>query len=200
METSTSVKTSTIKVTEFDVKPIKKSRKPAKEKEHIIYSTEFDEDDCRQDYKEFCEENGIQFTEDGLLDYANENNRDWLNNEKMNLNKPMTTKFLVIASLGLWDGRRSGYRVMNIKNLNDIFNVYASNSETTFSFNRYDVHVTCSHHDGTNYYTIREIKEGREKAVENLCKKLYENEKVTQQEISYCTKSIRKYMKEIYGW
>jgi hypothetical protein len=196
--TQTTTKTSTVRITEFDIKPtIKKEKKVS---EHIIYSTEYNPEVYRNEYKEFCEDNGYEMTEDGLNEYAYQDNSDWLECEKCNLSKPMNTKFLIIADLGLWDGRRSGFRVMEIKNLNQIFDVYNSDSETTFYCDRYDVKVRCTHHDGTNYYTIREIKEGHDKAIENICNSLYFNEKVNKALITKYTKSIRPLVANVFGW
>jgi hypothetical protein len=197
---ATTTTTSTITTKEYNVEAKKAERKPAKEFKRIIYSTDYDVEDSRESYIEFCKDNDIEPTEEGLIDYANTDNNDWLNCERYNLSRrKMHTKFLIIASLGLWNGRRSGYKIMNVTSLNDIFNIGVSSGSATFYYDKYDLKVENAHHDGVNYLTIREIKPGKELALQRLCDKLYNNEEVKSNEITYCTKSLKPIFVEIYG-
>ena len=60
--------------------------------------------------------------------------------------------YVIIASLGLWDGRKTGYKIVD--NLTDIpFNDY-----TTIYKYRGEMVIKDNHQDGTNYYLIRKIK------------------------------------------
>ena len=53
------------------------------------------------------------------------------------------------------------------------------------------------HHDGRNYVEFREIRE--DKDVDKLLDKIYNQEPVSRAEIRRYTKSLRPYIKEIYG-
>lgn len=64
------------------------------------------------------------------------------------------TKYLMIASLGLWNGRKNGYKI------SDNFFVSFGEYENFECFcYKGDVVVSASHHDGTNYILIRQIKQ-----------------------------------------
>ena len=115
--------------------------------------------------------------------------------EKCNLNRELDGKVLCIASLGLWDGRKSGYRIM-ARNLNSILNVAQGDYYKVYA-DRYNVRATDPHHDGTNYYEFRELREDRN--YDKLLNKLYNNEEVSRAEIYYYTKSLRPRIKEVYG-
>ena len=60
--------------------------------------------------------------------------------------------YMVIASLGLWNGRKTGYRVIN-----DVADIPFHDYTTIYKY-RGEMVIKDSHHDGTNYYLIRRIK------------------------------------------
>ena len=143
--------------------------------------------------------NGYEEGEKDLSEYVQETLDMYLEDEYTNLDKTINGNILVIADLGFWDGRRSGYQIINRNNLNAIFNVLGSDyGYFKFYCDRYDVKAELHHHDGTHYLTFREIREGKD--ITNLTDKLYEQEEVTQKEITRYTKSLKPYVKQIYGW
>ena len=117
--------------------------------------------------------------------------------ERANLDKQLEGRILCIANIGTWRGRFSGYKILGT-NLNNIISPHGDSIE---DFKIYmdgrNVYWTGHHHDGVNHVEFREIREDRN--IENLLDKLYNQEEVTRKEINYYTRSIRPYIKEIYG-
>lgn len=60
--------------------------------------------------------------------------------------------YIIIAGLGLWDGRRSGYKEIN--NLTQILKIELS----SLTLDKDGVTAKYNHHDGTNYYEVRAWK------------------------------------------
>lgn len=114
----------------------------------------------------------------------------------VNLNKILPNNILIIANLGLWSGRYSGYKEINNNNLNSILNQAQGNYYHVY-YDGYNVKADDSHHDGTNHYTFRLIKDNVN--IDNLLEKLY-NGTATRNDINNYTKSLRPYVQKIYGW
>lgn len=60
--------------------------------------------------------------------------------------------YIIIADLGLWNGRRSGYKEIN--NLTQILKSELS----SLTLDKDGVTAEYNHHDGTNYYEVRAWK------------------------------------------
>lgn len=102
-------------------------------KEHIIY----DSDNCEYDDYGYCSD---------------------FDDEVGNLHKELDNRIIVIADLGLWNGRHSGYKVIG-SNLNDIM-YQSTDGNYKVWFDGHNIKAKDSHHDGYNYYEFREIKFG----------------------------------------
>lgn len=111
-----------------------------------------------------------------------------------NLNQE-TKKLVCIASLGLWNGKKQGYKILN-NNLTNLLNVSIGDYYHLY-YDGYNIRAKDSHHDGTNYYLFRELKTDTNYNI--LLDKLYSGT-ATQADINRYTKSLRPYVKEIYGW
>lgn len=148
------------------------------------------------DWNDFFIENYPEsnFSDDEKLDIINDMNNDYFDDEKANLDQFIDGDIIVIANLGLWNGRKSGYTILE-NNLNSIFDVCEDYND--FYVDNYDVKAECAHHDGTNYYTFRELKPYENH--DNFLAKIY-NGTVTQKDITRHTKSLKKYIKSIYGF
>ena len=118
-----------------------------------------------------------------------------LDDERINLNIPTNGRILIIADLGLWDGRKQGYLVLD-KNVNAIFCKH--NDYTEWYSDGYNIRAIDGHHDGTNYYEFREIRENRN--IQNLLDAIYNGEKITRKKLNYYTKSLHPYAAKVYGW
>lgn len=168
-------------------------------KKRIIWSNmNISPDDWKDIYKEIAEENGWDEdtdNEDNLWNYINEELNNRIDDERMNLDVPTDGRILVIADLGLWNGRRQGCKIIdgNVKNIFDIsedYNEYYSDG--------YNIRAYCVHHDGTNYIEYRVIREDRN--IQNLLDAICNGEEITRKKLNYYTKSLEPYVRKIYNW
>lgn len=121
--------------------------------------------------------------------------------EQNNLNVEMDGGWgcmIVIADLGLWDGRHKGYRMMGGKTVNMAFSAFQGDFyKLVYDSDTDDVKGIDHHHDGTNYYTFREVRRGKD--ISELQDLIY-SEKATQEDIDKYTKPLGKYVRKVYGW
>jgi hypothetical protein len=118
----------------------------------------------------------------------------------MNLDVALDNQIIVIADLGRWNGRFSGYKMIvsgNIKdclydNHNDYIEWYVDD-EGEFRSHGDD-------HDGTSYYLYRVFKDDvGEEDIEELQGLIYED-KATQEDIDKYTDKIGDVIAKVYGW
>ena len=113
------------------------------------------------------------------------------------LNKELDGRVLAIASMGLWNGRVSGYKILD-NNLNEVVKASIGCDEKHVYCDRYNVLAEGYHHDGRNFVEFREIRE--DKDIDGFLNKLYMNVPITRAEVRKYTKSLRPKVKEIYGF
>jgi hypothetical protein len=163
---------------------------------YIWQNTNLKIDDWRDGYIEFCEINNITPGGDhDLYNWMIETNNEYLNDEKINLNKPLDDYIIILADLGLWNGRKQGYKITRA-NLNAIFNI--DDDFIDFYGDGREIRATGHHHDGTNYYLFRQLRPGRDP--EKLLNDIYNGREISPQKLNYYTKSIYKDISNIYGW
>lgn len=166
-------------------------------KKHTIWSNRnINPADWQEAYNEAKELNGWDEDEYSLWDYINENLDIYLDDERRNLDIPLSGRVLVIADLGLWDGRHQGYDIRGIRNVSAIFTHFGDYVE--WYSDGYNIKAVDVHHDGTNYYEFREIREDRN--IQNLLDAIYNGEKITRKKLNYYTKSLHPYAAKAYGW
>ncbi len=73
---------------------------------HIIWTDYLDYDDWKED----LEEQYPELSEDERISLMYEINGDYLDDERHNLNIQLNRPILVVGDLGLWHGRRMGYK------------------------------------------------------------------------------------------
>ena len=139
------------------------------------------------DYEEISEEQKINIIDD-YIDI-------WLYDERTNLNIQLANPILVIGNIGTWRGSRQGYQIINSGNIKDIF--YSDCDYAEWYSDGCNIKFTGHHHDGTNHYEYREIKNMDN--IDNFLDKLYEGEKITRNMINYYTRSILPEIKKVYG-
>lgn len=150
-----------------------------------------------KDVKELLEEDAVEnITEEKITDEVYFQIDMNFGDEKLNLDKQLDGRILCIANMGLWNGRRTGYKILG-NNLNEVLTCGIGCDEKEVYCDGRNVLAKGYHHDGRNYVEFREIREDRN--IENLLTKLYNNEEVTRKEINYYTRSLRPYVKQIYG-
>lgn len=149
------------------------------------------------DWKDFLEEEH-PLVEDEYEQYRiiEDMNMEYLYDERYNLNTEVDGRILVIGDLGLWDGRKQGYKILN-NNISDIlYSDYSGYCE--WYSDGHNIKGIESHHDGTNYYEYRVIREDRN--IENLLDAIYNGEEISRSKLNYYTKSLHPYIAEIYRW
>lgn len=167
-------------------------------KKHLIWSN------YNLDYekeREWMEEEYPELTEDERIRLMYEMNADDLEEERCNLDIPLAGAILAIADLGLWFGRRTGYKEITSRRISDcLYSDKDTEWATWWVDERGDLCAEFIHHDGTNYVTYREWKEGvSETQKENLKEKLYRGE-ATRKDITRLTRRLGAEIAAFYGW
>jgi hypothetical protein len=167
----------------------------------IIYQSTYyaNDEDAKQQYEEYAKEYNETLSEEGYYEWLNADNGRWFEDERDNLNKPLDEDIIAIASLGLWDGRRSGYKMLG-NNLKSIFNCWKSCDDIKLYTYKNNVLGEGIHHDGRNYITFRKFKQGLSDACKDkLLNAIYNGSIDMDKYIKRYTKSIYYDVKEVYG-
>ena len=167
-----------------------------KEGRHIIWSNyDLDYEDWRDD----LEAEYPELTEDERIALMYEINGDYLDDERVNLNIQLSQPILVIGDLGLWYGRRSGYKEIESGNIRDC--LYADTDYSTWYVDKLgDLRCDAIHHDGTNHYLYRAYKDGvRESQIDLLKDKLYRGI-ATRADVTRITRRLGDDIARVYGF
>lgn len=155
-------------------------------------------DDMKQSgaFDEIMEANDIEdeLTEDQKMDIVYDEISMDYEAEQENLSCLLDGKIMCIADLGLWNGRRSGYKYLT-ENLNSIFDVGEDRNEW-YVDDLGDVRCKAIHHDGTNHYLFWAVKPYMN--TEILEDKLYEGT-ATRRDITRYTERLGDYIGKIFG-
>ena len=110
---------------------------------------------------------------------------------KISLDRPI----IVIADLGLWNGQKKGYRVLEKGNISECFR-QAMHDRQKYYLDSHNLRALDAHHDGTNYMTFRVMRVGRSQQA--FLDKIYSGE-VTKADISRYTESLKRYIVRALG-
>lgn len=180
-----------------------KTKKQRTKKEHGIfktlgYYTIEEEENFKKDIQaQRIEEDEELLNDNELLQRIYEDISLFYDDEKELLNKTIDNKILCIASMGLWNGRKTGYKILENYNLNEILQSFSCDEFKIYCDN-YNIFFEGYHHDGKNYIEFREIKNMDN--IDNLLNKIYNNETISRSLINYYTKPMTHYIKQIYGF
>jgi len=167
---------------------------------HLIYDNfdmlEHDDEDLKTTIAEREEIESEEVTEDMLYSEKNDLYSDYFDDELDNLDIKLEGRIIAIASLGLWNGKKSGYKIGS-NNLNEIMTMGNEDYIEVWS-DGYNIHKKSAHHDGTNRLLFRMIREDRN--IDNFTNKIYNNEPISKNVLNYYTKSIEKDVRQIFGW
>ncbi len=151
------------------------------------------------DWRESLEELYPNYPENELYNIMCKTNAENLYDERSNLNIQLSRPILVIADLGLWNGRKSGYKEIESGNIADCLYSDTDYNEWYIDKNG-DLRGTAVHHDGTNRYLYRTYKDNvTETQIENLKEKLYEGT-ATRNDITRITRRLGDDIAKVYGF
>lgn len=71
------------------------------------------------DWKDDLQSEYPELSENELIEKMYEINADYLDDERVNLNRQLSQPILIIGDLGLWNGRANGYKMIDSGNLKD---------------------------------------------------------------------------------
>ena len=144
-------------------------------------------EDWKDDYKEYIEINKFKA--------LNPENEYEIYDYRSNLNKEIDGRILAIADIGRWNGRCSGYKILN-NNISSI--LYTDCDYCEWYSDGYNIKFKGHHHDGVNYLEYRVIREDRN--INNLLRDIFYGEEISRKKLNYYTRSLHPYVAEIYGW
>ena len=166
------------------------------EDRHIIWSN-YDLD--YEDWREDLEAEYPDLSEDERIALMYELNNDYLDDERLNLSIQLPQPILMIADIGRWDGRYSGYGEIRSGKTSDC--LYSNLDYATWYVDKLgDLRCDAVHHDGTNHYLYRVYKPGvRESQIELLKDKLHDG-KATRADITRVTRRLGDDIAKVYGF
>ena len=157
------------------------------------------DDEAREYYqdcqREYLEDDGYTVSDE---EWGEEVCR-WLDDERMNLNVQLSQPILVVGDLGLWNGRRMGYKEIPSGNIRDC--LYSDTDYSTLYVDRL-CYLRCDaiHHDGTNFYLYRVYKDSASPSqIELLKEKLYRGI-ATRADITRVTRRLGDDIAKVYGF
>ena len=170
---------------------------------HVIWSNvDLDIEDFREGYADYLEINGLDKDpndDDAIYDYMIEINNEYLWDERANLDIQLSQPILLIADLGRWNGRFSGYQELQSGNIKHC--LYSDIDYLTWFVDKDgDLRCDATHHDGTNHYLYRVYRDdATEEQIEDLKEKLY-NGTATQKDVEAVTRRLGDEIGKVYGW
>lgn len=166
------------------------------EPENIIWSDYYLD---LEDWRESLEELYPGYSDDELTDIMYKTNASNIYDERCNLDIQFSKPIIVIGDLGLWDGRRIGYKDIESGNIKDC--LYSDCDYNTWYVDKQgDLRCEAIHHDGTNHYRYRVFKPYvTEEQMAYLREKIY-SRKATEEDISAVTDRLGDAIGKVYGW
>ena len=163
---------------------------------HIIWS------DYALDYEDWrgvLESEYPDLSENERVALMYEMNGDYLDDERANLNIQLPQPIIVIGDLGLWYGRRMGYKEIESGNISDC--LYSDTDYSTWYVDKLgDLRCDAIHHDGTNHLLYRTYKPGvTESQIDLLKEKLYRGI-ATRADITRVTRRLGDDIAKVYGF
>lgn len=163
---------------------------------HVIWSNiDLDLKDWIDDLKA----NYPDLTDDDYTAMMVEHNSEYLNDERENLNIQCDTEILVIADIGRWNGRFSGYGIIKSGKISDCLSCPYDYAEWYVDRDG-ELRSTQIHHDGSNYIYYRKFKDDiSEDERDDLLADIYDG-KATGEHIDRVTEKLGRVVGEVYGW
>ena len=152
-----------------------------------------------EEWKDWMEEEYPTLSDDERVAMMYEENGHYLEDERLNLDIQLSQPILVVADLGLWNGRRMGYKEIPSGNIRDC--LYSDTDYSTWYVDRLgDLRCDAIHHDGTNFYLYRVYKDSASPSqIELLKEKLYRGI-ATRADITRVTRRLGDDIAKVYGF
>lgn len=167
---------------------------------NIIWSSDINIEDWKEVLLEEAEERGVDIndvSEAEKYEWVCDLNNSYLDDERTNLDVQLDNKIIAIADIGRWNGRVTGYKLIESGNIKDI--LYSDgNCEPTWYVEDGDVKCKMSHHDGTNYVVYREVKPDVD--IDDVIAIIMTTGKISDEDIDKYTTSIADKVNAVYGW
>lgn len=152
-----------------------------------------------EDWRADLESEYPNTTEDERVARMYEINREYLFDERTNLNIQQSREIIVVADLGLWNGRYSGYKMIESRNVRDC--LYSACDYNEWYVDRLgDLRCTAIHHDGRNHYLYRTFKAAATDRDVDRLKSLVYSGRATRQDITRVTERLGDAIGAVYGW
>lgn len=138
-------------------------------------------------------------TEEQLYEEMYRCNDEYLEDERISLDIVMDGPILVIADLGLWNGRFPGTAMIPSGNIKDC--LYSNTDYTEWYVDKDgDLRSDGVHHDGVNHYLYRAVRaDASEEDIDALRDGIHTG-KATSQDISKVTERLGDAIGKVYGW
>ena len=160
----------------------------------------YDIDINDENWKDFFDEEYPDADEDDRYSMAVEMNNGYFEDEKANLDLMLPENIVIFGDLGLWHGRRSGYKEIG-NNLAGCLQFEKDCDYASWKVDKKSELVSRqSHHDGTNFFTYRRWRDGitEEQKDDFYCK--FTSGKASSRCIGWYTKPLGKEVRKIYGF
>ena len=152
-----------------------------------------------EEWKDWMEEEYPTLSEDERVAMMYEENGHYLEDERLNLDIQLSQPILVVADLGLWNGRRMGYKEIPSGNIRDC--LYSDCDYTTWYVDKSgDLRCNDTHHDGTNHYLYRVYKDNVSQAQKDRLKEKIYSGTATRADIARVTRRLGDEIGKVYGW
>ena len=164
--------------------------------EYVIWTNEGLEwedwaDDFEKEYSDISDEKKFEL--------MNELNNDCLEDARHTMDIYVGSPIIIIADLGLWDGRHGGYKIIERGCLRDC--MYSDlDGVTWYVDGRGDIRMEGCHHDGRNYYLYRKLREdiGYVEMEEFLSKIL--NRTMTEEDLEKATERLGDILEKLFDF
>ena len=140
-----------------------------------------------------------ELSEEERIEKMYETNNDYLDDDCCNLNIKLNGPILVIADIGRWNRRFSGYKEIESGNISDC--LYTDMDYATWYVDKNgDFRCDAIHHDGTNHYLYRTYKDGvSDYQKDRLKEKIFEGT-ATRADITQITRRLGDEIAKVYGF
>jgi len=154
-----------------------------------------------EDWKEYINDWYPEYIEDEnfQLELAIDSNNNYLDYLKGELETIKTNFILLVGSLGRWNGAKQAYKLIDINTLDKVIGVGVSDCDYIEYYTEGNkLNVIADHHDGTNLFTIRELKSNidSDHLDELLYNRVMNNKPLSDNYLNKYTKNLGKTVNE----